>query len=326
MSAGASTGDTPRLGDRRTLARTLTWLEAGDPRGRAADTGTREQDWAYVVGVTGSPGAGKSTLTNEFVRLLRHSGQTVAVLAIDPSGPFSGGALLGDRIRMSEHQHDPGVYIRSMATRGQLGGLALAVPASLRVMSACGFDVLIVETVGVGQIEVDIAQQADTTLVVINPGWGDHVQASKAGLLEIADIFAVNKADRAGADDTAAELNYALDFAAPNRWRPPVERCVAETGEGVEKVWAAVQSHRHHVTSTGQLDRQRRSRRIEELRIAVREVAARRAERQLQAPDAAAVIDSVAAGDIDVVDAAHLLLDGDQAGGAGTRQGCTTAT
>jgi LAO/AO transport system kinase len=295
--------------DRRSLARVLTWLEAGDPRAQSVRmTAGPRSGASHTLGVTGSPGAGKSTLTNKLVAALRRERESVAVLAVDPSSPFSGGALLGDRIRMSEHMHDPEVFIRSMATRGQLGGLTQAVPGALRALATYGFDWLIVETVGVGQIEVDIADQADTTMVVVNPGWGDDVQASKAGLLEIADVFVVNKADRPGAGETVTELNNALDLSAARQWRPPVEMCVAESGDGVDAVLAAVRAHKSYLTAYGLLEERRRRVRVHELRSALRELAWNAADEVLNRDEYAELICEVAAGTAEPVAAARQLF------------------
>src|SRR4051812_26240341 len=190
---------------------------------------------AWVIGLTGSPGVGKSTSTSVLVTSFRHAGKRVGVLAVDPSSPFSGGALLGDRVRMQEHALDEGVYIRSMATRGQLGGLARATPQALRVLDAAGCDVVLVETVGVGQAEVEIASLADTTVVLVAPGMGDAIQAAKAGILEIADVFVVNKADRDGADQAARDLRNMLSLAerrGADEWQPPIVKTIASRGEG----------------------------------------------------------------------------------------------
>jgi LAO/AO transport system kinase len=219
-----------------------------------------------VVGITGAPGAGKSTLTDRLVGRIRADGTRVGVLAIDPSSPFSGGAILGDRVRMQGHFLDEGVFIRSMATRGHLGGLALAAPEAIRVLAAVGLPVVLVETVGVGQVEVEVAGKADTTIVVVTPGWGDSVQANKAGLLEVADILVVNKADRDGAAQTRRDLEGMLDLdTAMGAWRPPVLATSASTGEGVEALWAAVDDHLAHLRTTGELERRRRLRLEEEL-------------------------------------------------------------
>jgi LAO/AO transport system kinase len=226
---------------------------------------------AYTVGITGAPGAGKSTLTARVVASLRGTGDRVAVLAIDPSSPFSGGAILGDRVRMQDHDLDEGVFIRSMATRGHLGGLALAVPEAARVLDAAGFPWIVLETVGVGQIEVEVAGAADTTVVVVNPGWGDAVQAAKAGLLEIADVFVVNKADRPGADDAARDLASILGLAGARDagWTPPIVKTVASTGDGIDDLVAAVGQHRAHLEVSGGLEARRAARVAGELRAIV---------------------------------------------------------
>jgi LAO/AO transport system kinase len=203
---------------------------------------------SHVVGVTGSPGSGKSTLVSALVRLLREAGKRVGVVAIDPTSPFSGGAILGDRVRMQEHATDPGVFIRSLATRGHLGGLTRSTADVVTVLDAMSFDVILVETVGVGQDEVEIARSAHTTVVVMVPGLGDEVQAIKAGILEVADILAVNKADRPGADRTARDLEMVVPGRSAEGWRPPVLRTVATTGEGVPELWAAVEEHQRTET------------------------------------------------------------------------------
>jgi LAO/AO transport system kinase len=222
---------------------------------------------AHVIGVTGAPGVGKSTITSALVRAFRMRGSTVAVIAVDPSSPFSGGALLGDRIRMQEHSGDAGVYIRSMASRGHLGGLAAAIGPVLRVCEVAGFDVVILETVGVGQSEVEVAAAADTTLVLVAPGMGDGVQAAKAGILEIGDIFIVNKADRDGAASTARELRQmiALGDRPHQEWEPPVHLTVASTGDGVGKVVLATEDHRGWLVATGNLTLRRELRAREEI-------------------------------------------------------------
>jgi LAO/AO transport system kinase len=219
---------------------------------------------AQVVGLTGSPGVGKSTSTNALVASLRASGKRVGVLAVDPSSPFSGGALLGDRVRMQDHATDPGVFIRSMASRGQLGGLSAAVPQALRVLDAAGCDIVLVETVGVGQAEVEIASLADTTLLVVAPGFGDGIQAAKAGIIEIADIFVVNKADRDGADQVVRDLRYMQSLggrhSTAGAWRPPIVKTVAARAEGMDDVIAALEKHRSWMDGHGELARRRRIR------------------------------------------------------------------
>lgn len=227
---------------------------------------------AATVGITGAPGAGKSTLVSALVGRLRAGGDRVAVLAIDPSSPFSGGAILGDRIRMDEHALDEGVFIRSMATRGHLGGLALATPQAIRVLDAVGFAWVLVETVGVGQVEVEVAGAADTTVVVVNPGWGDAIQANKAGLMEVADLFVINKADRPGTEDTRRDLDQMLELSSPgDGWRPPIVTTVAidASDPGVEELRAALVAHRRHLEASGELERRRARQVTEELQCIV---------------------------------------------------------
>jgi LAO/AO transport system kinase len=231
-------------------------VENGDPRLREVAAALAPfAGRAQVVGLTGSPGVGKSTTTNELVRALRRAGRRVGVLAVDPSSPFTGGAILGDRIRMQEHTTDPGVYIRSMSTRGRLGGLSVATPQAVRVLEGAGCDVVLVETVGVGQAEVEIASLADTTLVLLAPGMGDAIQAVKAGILEIADVFVVNKADRPGADATYRDIQGMLGLGErePGDWRPQVVRATAVKGEGIDEVVAAIAKHREWLEGSGRL-------------------------------------------------------------------------
>lgn len=269
-------------GDRRSVARAISIIEAGGPDAAVLTAAVHPASGhAYTLGVTGAPGAGKSTLTDRLLGELRTSGDTAGVLAIDPSSPFTGGAILGDRIRMESHSGDDGVFVRSMATRGHLGGLALATPQAARVLDAAGFDWVVIETVGVGQIEVDIVGAADTTVVVLNPGWGDGVQAAKAGLMEIADVFVVNKADRPGTADTVREITSMLDLGAGARadgWRPPVVTTVATTGEGVENAWAAIATHRAHLEAGVGLAARREARLRDEIRRTVAAQLAARAD------------------------------------------------
>ena len=258
--------------DARALARTISWIESGDERGRlilrelAARAGgaARSPGATRVIGITGAPGAGKSTTTNGLVEALRARGELVAVLAVDPSSPFSGGALLGDRVRMQGHALDSGVFIRSMASRGQLGGLSAAAPMAIRALEAAGFSVVLVETVGVGQAEVEIASAADSTVVVVVPGMGDSIQAAKAGVLEIADVLAVNKADRPDTAATVRDLKHmvALSSAA---WKPPVVPTVATTSEGVGDLLGALDRHWDWLASVGELARRRRARARDEV-------------------------------------------------------------
>jgi LAO/AO transport system kinase len=252
-----------REGDPRAVARLITLVENGDEALPAVAAALAPYaGTAQVVGLTGSPGVGKSTTTNELVRALRVAGHRVGVLAVDPSSPFTGGAILGDRVRMQEHTTDPGVYIRSMSSRGHLGGLAAATPQAVRVLEGAGCDVVLVETVGVGQAEVEIASLADTTLVLLAPGMGDAIQAVKAGILEIADVFVVNKADRAGADATYRDIQGMLSLGerAPGDWRPQVVRAVAVKAEGIDDIVAAMDKHRAWLTESGGLRRRRTAR------------------------------------------------------------------
>ncbi|WP_420451045.1 methylmalonyl Co-A mutase-associated GTPase MeaB [Ilumatobacter sp.] len=256
-------------GDRSSLARLLSLIERGGDEarevGRLAHPLSGE---GYTVGMTGAPGAGKSTLTASLIGHLRSLELEIAVLAIDPSSPFTGGAILGDRVRMQDHATDPGVFIRSMATRGHLGGLALATPEAVRALDAIGRRWILVETVGVGQVEVEVAGKADTTIVVVNPGWGDSVQANKAGLMEIADVFVINKADRKGADETRRDLQQMLDLSdlGEDAWRAPILETTATSGTGVTELWDTVLEHREFAESSGLLHERRSFRLGEELR------------------------------------------------------------
>jgi LAO/AO transport system kinase len=253
-------------GDRRAVARAISMVEDGAEglvelsAGLFAHTGR-----AYSIGLTGSPGVGKSTLAGELVRVVRERGLSVAVLAIDPTSPLTGGALLGDRLRMQTHATDPGVFIRSMATRGHLGGMALAAPEAVRILDASGKDVVIVETVGVGQAEVDVAAATDTTLVVVSPGWGDAVQVAKAGILEIADVFVVNKSDRDGAEASARDLEQMIRMGSPLDWPPPVVSTSAPSSVGVQDLWGAIERHRDHLETSGRLAVNRRARLLREV-------------------------------------------------------------
>lgn len=215
---------------------------------------------AYVVGITGAPGAGKSSLVDKLTQVVRRQGKRVGIIAVDPTSPFSGGALLGDRIRMQDHVLDEGVFIRSMGTRGSLGGLSLATKEVVKVMDAAGFDLILVETVGVGQTELEIMHAADTTVVVLTPGLGDIIQTMKAGIMEIADVFAVNKADLDGAEKVLREVKTMLDFARQRQWRPPVIPTVSASGQGAPELWEAIEKHRRYLMETGSLEVLRRSR------------------------------------------------------------------
>lgn len=255
-------------GSPRAAARLISWLEDEDER--ALDQMERlypHTGRAYIVGITGSPGAGKSTLTDKITFALRRQGLTVGIIAVDPSSPFTGGAVLGDRVRMSRLSTDPGVFIRSMATRGFLGGLAKATGEVVKVLDALGKDVILIETVGVGQDEVDIIRLADTTCLVLVPGLGDTIQSMKAGVMEIADIFVINKADRPGADQLYAEVTTRVEQDAhikERAWTPPVVRTVAVEDQGIDRLVEAVQEHRRFLETTGALDDKRRRRAREE--------------------------------------------------------------
>ena len=254
-------------GDRRSIAKVISLVERGGEGARVAIQMLHPRTGnAWSIGITGAPGSGKSTLTDQLVGRLRAGGTEVGVLAVDPSSPFSGGAILGDRVRMQSHTSDPGVFIRSMATHGHLGGLSLATPQAVRVLDAVGKAWIVIETVGVGQVEVEIAGHADTTVVVVNPGWGDSVQTAKAGLMEIADVFVVNKADRPGVAETQSDLAGMLELSSRRTWQPPIVRTVATTGEGVDELLEAIVAHRAHLEATGDADARRRARLREELR------------------------------------------------------------
>jgi LAO/AO transport system kinase len=266
---------------------------------------------AHVIGLTGAPGVGKSTTTSALITAFRQAGRRVAVLAVDPSSPFSGGALLGDRIRMEQHATDPDVFIRSVASRGHLGGLSFATPQALRVLDAAGFDVVLVETVGVGQSEVEVAARADTTVVIVAPGMGDGVQAAKAGILEIGDVFVVNKADRDGADDTVRELRHMIQLGNREQsvdWRTPVVRTVASRGDGIPELVDCLAAHRDWLHESGRLETRRRDRARAEIEaIALAELRRRMGGDGGQVPDDLA--SSVAAGTTDVYAAASRVVE-----------------
>lgn len=269
-----------RAGMPRAIGRMISLVDDQHPALREAMAALAPHTGgAHVIGLTGAPGVGKSTTTNALVRELRGAGKSVAVLAVDPSSPFSGGALLGDRIRMTEAATDPGVYIRSLASRGHLGGLSVSTPQAVRVLDAAGFDVVLVETVGVGQSEVAVAGSADTTLVLLAPGMGDGIQAAKAGILEVGDVFVVNKADREGADSTVRDLRHMIQMGegtAPRGWRRRVVRASAMNGTGIEEVVDAIGDHLDWLASSGELRRRRTVRARDEVSaLAVAELRAR---------------------------------------------------
>ncbi len=298
-------------GDRRAVARAISMVEDGSTDlPRLSEELYPRTGRAQTVGLTGAPGVGKSSLAEQLVRAARARDRTVAVLAIDPTSPFTGGALLGDRLRMQAHATDPGVFIRSMATRGHLGGMALAAPEALRILDASGKDLIIVETVGVGQAEVEVATATDSTLVVVQPGWGDAVQASKAGILEIADVFVVNKADREGADDAVRDLRNMLRMGPKGEWEPPIVRTSTLTGDGIDELWEAVEKHRDFGERSGELARRRRSRTLEEVQSMVAFRLGRRAAALLRGErdGGEGLADDLAARRIDPYRAAEILL------------------
>jgi LAO/AO transport system kinase len=253
-------------GDRRAIARAISFVEDGRPELAALSAGIFPRTGrAATIGLTGAPGVGKSTLAAALVSEARAHDLRVAVLAVDPTSPYTGGALLGDRVRMQDHATDPDVFIRSMATRGHLGGMALAAPEAVRILDAAGYDVVVVETVGVGQAEVDVAAATDTAVVVLAPGLGDAVQMAKAGILEVADVFVVNKGDREGAPEVVRELRQMLQMGAPRGWEPPVLTTAATTHEGLGAVWTEIERHRAWAIDAGELARKRRGRLLREV-------------------------------------------------------------
>jgi LAO/AO transport system kinase len=301
-----------RAGDPRSVARLISLVEDASPLLREVMAGLAPHaGHAHVVGITGAPGVGKSTSTNALVTTLRQQGKRVGVLAVDPSSPFSGGALLGDRIRMQDHALDREVYIRSMASRGHLGGLSWATPQALRVLDAAGCDVVLVETVGVGQSEVEIASMADTTLVLLAPGMGDAIQAAKAGILEIGDVYVINKADRDGATQVRRELRSMLALAErpEGAWKPPIVSSVAVKGEGIDEVATEIDKHRAWLEESGQREA-RRTRRARDEIEAIAVTSLRERWRDVhERTELDALAEKVAAGATDPYAAADELLE-----------------
>ena len=300
-----------REGESRAVARLVSMVEDGSPQLREVMAAlTPHAGHAQVVGITGSPGVGKSTTTNALVKELRAADKRVGVLAVDPSSPFSGGALLGDRVRMQDHATDPGVYIRSMASRGHLGGLSWTTPQALRVLDAAGCDVVIVETVGVGQSEVEIAGLADTTVVLMAPGQGDGIQAAKAGILEIGDVYLVNKADRDGAEQVRRELRstIAMGDRPEGGWKPPIVLTVAQSGRGIDEAVAELDRHREWLEESGELQHRRTRRAREEIEAIAVAALRDRWEGVSGHDDLDALAEAVVAGEKDPYAAADELL------------------
>lgn len=312
-----------KAGNRRSLGRLLSAVERGGPAAeRISELTVGDAGRAHIVGITGAPGAGKSTLTGRLVSELVAAGRRPAVLAVDPSSPLTGGAILGDRIRVSvspaagELDTDPNVFIRSMATRGHAGGLALAVPLAVRLFDAVGYDPVIIETVGVGQVEVDVVGAADTAVVVMTPGMGDAVQANKAGLLEVADIFVVNKADRPGATDVRRDLELMLELSHvtgqedPDGYRPPIVMASALEGQGSAEVWETVEAHLQFLTETGRRAVRRRHRVGVELRARMMQTLGNAVEAAIQSDMGSDLVTQVEAGELSPAAAGAKLLDG----------------
>ena len=303
-----------RAHDARALGKLLSMVEDDDPALSAVMSALlgAAVHAPYVIGLTGAPGVGKSTTTSALIALWREREQRVGVLAVDPTSPFTGGALLGDRVRMQTHATDPDVYIRSMASRGQLGGMAAATPQAVRVLEATGFDVVMVETVGVGQAEVDIAATADTTVVLLAPGMGDGIQAAKAGLLEVADLLVVNKCDRDGAEAAVRELQNMLATGGdrePGEWRPVVVRATAATAGGIGELVDAIDKHRAWLASSGDGERRRVRRAMQEIRSIALAMLSARIGLRADDPRLAEMAAAVAAGTTDPYAAARRLVD-----------------
>ena len=299
-----------REGKRLALARLMSLVERGGDEARVLGAHTYAQAGAaYTVGMTGAPGSGKSSLAAELASVVRSEQQRLAILAVDPSSPYTGGAILGDRVRMQDHVTDDGIYIRSMATRGHLGGLSLATPQAIRVLDALSWPWILVETVGVGQVEVEIAGAADTTIVVVNPGWGDSVQANKAGLMEVADIFVINKSDRKGADDTRRDIQQMLELSSLGDWEPPIVMTVATDQIGADELWRTVAEHRSYLEESGELQTRRSLRVQAELTEIVSQSLEQRVITTMESSETAELKEKLARGEIDPYAAAARLID-----------------
>ncbi len=301
-------------GDKKATARLITLVENDEEKAREIVKKIYKYTGkAYIIGITGPPGSGKSTLLDKLIKQARNEGLIVGVIAIDPTSPFTGGALLGDRIRMQRHSTDPGVFIRSMATRGSLGGLAKATNDAIKVLDAYGCDIIFVETVGVGQIEVDIVKTADTVVLVTVPGLGDDIQAIKAGLMEIADIFVINKADKEGADATFFELNLMLDLEKEKwerrGWRPPIVETVAVTMKGIKDLWEAIKRHRKFLEESGEIDKKKKFRAEEEVKTIVSDSVARKISEKLKDKELSKLIDKIVKREMDPYSAAEVVLE-----------------
>ena len=299
-----------REGKRLALARLMSLVERGGDEARVLGAHTYAQAGAaYTVGMTGAPGSGKSSLAAELASVVRSEQQRLAILAVAPSSPYTGGAILGDRVRMQDHVTDDGIYIRSMATRGHLGGLSLATPQAIRVLDALSWPWILVETVGVGQVEVEIAGAADTTIVVVNPGWGDSVQANKAGLMEVADIFVINKSDRKGADDTRRDIQQMLELSSLGDWEPPIVMTVATDQIGADELWRTVAEHRSYLEESGELQARRSLRVQAELTEIVSQSLEQRVITTMESSETAELKEKLARGEIDPYAAAARLID-----------------
>lgn len=302
-------------GNRLALARLLTMVERGEEAGRVVARLSLPGAVPYTVGITGAPGAGKSTLTDRLLEVARTGWpgegpvEKVAVLAIDPTSPFTGGAILGDRVRMQRHATDPSIFIRSFATRGHMGGLAAAVPDAVRLLGAVGYPLVLVETVGVGQVEIDVASTTDTTVVVLTPRWGDSMQANKAGLLEVADVFTINKADQPGVAETRRDLELMLDLFGERPWRPEITETSATEGRGVQALWDAIGAHRAHLRRSGELTARRADRAERELERAVAARIAARVQPLLAGAAGAQARAELAAGRAHPAELADHLID-----------------